>query len=127
MFRTCLASLIIVCLAAAAPAQNSAFPGLKPYKGTLDKTGAIESPGFESPTFTIACWVPSFYDLEKWSKRGINVACVAPKTGMITTNATVESTRTQRSPARAATRARTSSASTNTMPVSMWSGSSVSA
>ncbi len=57
--------------AAAAPP----LPALKPYTGpALDLTAAVESPGFESDTFTIACWVPSMYDLDKWARRGITVA-----------------------------------------------------
>lgn len=68
-FKTIAAILLLGSLA-----QAAQLPTLKPYKGRLDMTGAIESPGFESEVFTIACWVPSFYDLEKWAGRGINVA-----------------------------------------------------
>ncbi len=51
------------------------LPVLKPYKGpALNSTGAVESGGFDSDTFSIVCWVPSMYDLDKWAKRGINVA-----------------------------------------------------
>jgi hypothetical protein len=50
-------------------------PALKPYSGpALDLTGAVESAGFENDYFVVACWVPSFFDLEKWADRGINVA-----------------------------------------------------
>jgi len=57
-----------------ASVSTPALPALKAYKGTLDLRGSVPSPGFESDTFTIACWVPSMYDLDKWAKRGINVA-----------------------------------------------------
>ena len=71
-----LSSLIVLVLSlsgAAVAAQP--LPDLKPYKGpALDTAGAVESPGFESDTFTIACWLPSIYDLDKWARRGINVA-----------------------------------------------------
>ncbi len=62
-------------LGASAVAASEPLPALKPYKGpALDTAGAVESPGFESDTFTIACWLPSIYDLDKWARRGINVA-----------------------------------------------------
>src|SRR4051794_9143326 len=68
-----LASILLSLSAIAAPTPQ--MPTLKPYKGpALDMTGAIESPGFEADTFTIACWVPSQFDLDKWAKRGITVA-----------------------------------------------------
>ena len=41
-------------------------------------TGAIESPAYENEGFTIAVWVPSYFDLEKWARRGINVAWFQP-------------------------------------------------
>lgn len=53
---------------------TNGMPTFKPYKGKLDFAGAVETPGFEGDVFMIACWVPSFFDLEKWAKRGINVA-----------------------------------------------------
>src|SRR5688500_12526481 len=66
-------ALLTICSVAASAQQP--LPALKPYKGPkLDDTGAVLSPGFESDQFTIACWVPSMYDLDKWAKRGINVA-----------------------------------------------------
>jgi hypothetical protein len=61
--------------ASPASSQSHALPALKPYTGPrLDLSGAVESAGFESDTFTIACWVPSLYELDKWARRGINVA-----------------------------------------------------
>jgi hypothetical protein len=75
-----VASLFLAVCAAPASAQAQGQPqtpspsSFKPYKGRIDMTGAVESPGFESEVFTIACWVPSMYDLEKWAQRGINVA-----------------------------------------------------
>ena len=68
---------VLLAAGVAAGASNQASvstPALKAYKGTLDLRGSVPSPGFESDTFTIACWVPSMYDLDKWAKRGINVA-----------------------------------------------------
>jgi hypothetical protein len=49
---------------------------IKPYTGPkLDLRGAIESPAYEgAKDFTIACWVPSMYDLQTWARRGITVA-----------------------------------------------------
>jgi hypothetical protein len=70
-FSLALLALLGVLRIAAAAAP---LPALKPYKGSIDTAGAVESPGFESDTFTIACWVPSMYELDKWAKRGINVA-----------------------------------------------------
>src|SRR5436190_18774234 len=64
----------VVCVFALT-ARAAELPALKPYKGPqLDLTGAIHTVGFESDRFTIACWVPSMYDLEKFAGRGINVA-----------------------------------------------------
>jgi hypothetical protein len=53
-----------------------ALPELKAYTGPrLDMRGAVESPAYEGvEQFTIACWVPSMYDLDKWARRGITVA-----------------------------------------------------
>jgi hypothetical protein len=74
--RLPLCIALVVALAAtfrAGAAQP--LPTLKPYKGpALDTTGAVESKGFETDSFTIACWLPSLYDLDKWVKRGVNVA-----------------------------------------------------
>jgi len=49
---------------------------IKPYTGPrLDLKGAVESPAYAGvDRFTIACWVPSMYDLDTWAKRGITVA-----------------------------------------------------
>src|SRR3954451_19048284 len=70
--------VVIAALSLAAAHVASAaqpLPPLKPYKGSeLDMAGAVESPGFDSDTFTIACWLPNIYDLDKWARRGINVA-----------------------------------------------------
>jgi hypothetical protein len=63
--------LLLSLRAAAAPPDPAS---LKKFEGKLDMSGAVESPGFESQVFTVACWVPSMYDLEKWAQRGINVA-----------------------------------------------------
>jgi len=68
---TLIATLVVSTFAHAA----QPLPVLKPYKGPpLNSTGAVESGGFDSDTFSIVCWVPSMYDLDKWAKRGINVA-----------------------------------------------------
>src|SRR4051794_2246570 len=68
-----IAALSLAVAHAAYAAQP--LPALKPYKGAeLDMAGAGESPGFDSETFTIACWLPNIYDLDKWARRGINVA-----------------------------------------------------
>jgi len=74
--RSTLFIALFVTLAAtlAAGAAQPVPPTLKPYTGPeLDMTGAVESKGFESDSFTIACWLPSIYDLDKWVKRGVNV------------------------------------------------------
>jgi hypothetical protein len=69
-----LIPLFILLVALTAHAAQP-LPTLKPYKGpALDLTGAVESAGFENDYFVVACWVPSFFDLETWADRGINVA-----------------------------------------------------
>jgi hypothetical protein len=68
-------SLTAAPLSAPPGQKQQPLPPLKPYKGPkLDDTGAVPSAAFESEQFVIACWVPSMYDLDKWAKRGINVA-----------------------------------------------------
>ena len=75
IIRPPLAALLACCLLA--PAVIAADPpDIKPYTGpALDLKGAIESPAYEGvDKFTIACWVPSMYDLDTWARRGITVA-----------------------------------------------------
>jgi hypothetical protein len=74
-----LARVVLIAALSLAGAQVALaaqpLPALKPYKGpALDMAGAVESPGFDSDTFTIACWLPNIYDLDKWARRGINIA-----------------------------------------------------
>jgi len=69
-----LVTMLAGVVAEAAPPAPTP-PTLKPYKGpALDMAGAVESPAYEAEQFTIACWLPNIYDLDKWARRGINVA-----------------------------------------------------
>jgi hypothetical protein len=75
MKTTPVFALLATIFASALAQAAQPLPPLKPYKGPpLNLSGAIDhGNGFESDTFTIACWVPSMYDLDKWAKRGITV------------------------------------------------------
>jgi hypothetical protein len=74
--RLPLAALLACFLIPVAARAAEPLPELKAYTGPrLDLKGAIESPAYEGvEQFTIACWVPSMYDLEKWARRSITVA-----------------------------------------------------
>src|SRR3954468_22287130 len=71
-----VALLVAIALSPCAAAADKPLPTLKPYNGPkLDLAGAIHTVGLEGADhFIIACWVPSMYDLDKFAKRGINVA-----------------------------------------------------
>lgn len=70
--RITLFALLVASLAAGA--AEKPLPALKAYTGKIDLADAVESVGFENDFFVVACWVPSFFDLEKFADRGINVA-----------------------------------------------------
>jgi hypothetical protein len=73
-FKHVVAVVLVSCSCAGGAMAQPDPASFKAYKGRIDYTGAVESKGFEGDVFTIACWVPSFFDLEKWAGRGINVA-----------------------------------------------------
>jgi hypothetical protein len=69
-------ALVLASCAVAWGAAAAEPTDIKPYTGPkLDLRGAVESPAYEGvDKFTIACWVPSMYDLQTWARRGITVA-----------------------------------------------------